>query len=218
MVDLPEPPLIGSDEGDRLFDAVTHFVLSAAQERPVALVLDDLQWADRGSLALLRHLAGRIAQSAVAVVGTYREDDVIAGHPLAELVPLLRREAACQHVRLGELSLAESTELVALVLKRSTAHGRPAAVDAMLAAALVNQTSGNPFYIQAIVKDFVDAGHLVQRMDRWVAVSAPETWDVPREVREVIERRLARLPKPAQRLLRVAVPARTASRLSTRRR
>ena len=66
VVDLPEPPLIGSDEGrTRLFEAVTHFVLSAAQERPVVLVLDDLQLGRPRLPALLRHLAGRIAQSAV---------------------------------------------------------------------------------------------------------------------------------------------------------
>ena len=71
--------------------------------------------------------------------------------------------------------------------------------DDSLLATVVSRTGGNPLYIQEIVKDLVETGQLERRRETWVATSPPEQWDVPREVREVIERRLRRLPPSAQR-------------------
>jgi DNA-binding CsgD family transcriptional regulator/tetratricopeptide (TPR) repeat protein len=199
---LPPPPAVPPGEARFwLFEAVVHFLQTAAHERPILITLDDLHWADRASLALLRHLARHVADSAIAVVGTYGEEEVVASHPLAELVPMLRREAPCQHIALSDLSRAESAALVALALERSSTDQAAATIDNVLTATLVRQTGGNPFFIQEMVKDLVDTGQIVRERDAWVSASRPTNWDVPRQVREVIERRLRRLPPSAQRLL-----------------
>jgi predicted ATPase len=96
---------------------VMPFVLSAARARPVLLVLDDVHWADRASLALLRQLARSINDTSVLILGTFREQEAVAGHPLAELLPMLRREAPFLHVALRELSVEEASSLIAQTLE-----------------------------------------------------------------------------------------------------
>jgi hypothetical protein len=205
---LPGLPAIASttpaEDRQRLFDAVVHLVLTAAHERAVLLVLDDLQWADRASLALLRQLARDVGESGVAILGTLRGEEVAAHHPLAELMMMLSREVAYQHITLTDLSLAEATELAELVLQQHSSDQTMANVDGVLAEVLFDQTGGNPFFIQEIARDLVDTGRLERRQEHWVAASPAATWDVPREVRDVVDRRLQRLPLSAQRLLRAA--------------
>ena len=203
--DVPAPPLTTAEDSRiRLLEAVTHVVLATARDCPLLLVLEDLHWADSPSLALLRHLAQRIAKAGVVVVGTFRYEDLHARHPLAGLVAMLRREAPCQQIELRELSLSESKALTTFILGRAGKRKTRALVDDALATALFDRTRGNPFYIQQIIAELLDRGTLVRQQGYWVAVSPPDAWGIPREVREVIERRLERLPKPAQRLLRAA--------------
>jgi DNA-binding CsgD family transcriptional regulator len=206
FTELPEPTTSSAASEDRLglFDAIVPFVLAVAHERPLLLVLDDLQWADRASLALLRHLARYVADSAMLVVCTFREEEVISGEPLADLLPMVRREAPCQQLILRDLTFAECSALVRAVLAHSSPTQVPAEADDSLLTAVVSRTGGNPFYIQEFVEDLVETGQLQRRRNAWVAASPPAQWDVPREVREVIERRLTRLPPLAQRLLRAA--------------
>ena len=59
-----------------VFEQYTRFVTSLAEEKPLLLVLDDLQWADPSSIALLFRLGRRIGQSRVLIVGTYRPEEV----------------------------------------------------------------------------------------------------------------------------------------------
>ena len=123
--DLPAPPSTTPGENRmRLFDAVVHAVLVAADERPVLLVLDDLHWADQASLALLRHLARHIADAAVLVLCTLREEELAANEPLDELITMLRREAPYQHITLPDLSFDESSALAALVLEQRQQNER----------------------------------------------------------------------------------------------
>ena len=204
---LPEATLGPSTTpvGDRtrLFDAVVDMVLAAAYERPLLLVLDDLHWADRGSLALLRYLARHLAAAPVLVLGTVRKEEFATNDSLDELIAVLRREAPVQFITLPDLSLAESSALAALLLDDQDQQA-PARLDDALAETLLRHTSGNPFFIQEMVTDLVETGRIVRRQDQWVAVSRAAAWNIPRGVREVIDRRLRRLPESAQRLLHAA--------------
>jgi len=205
MPDLPPTPsTTPGEDRERLFDAAVHAVLAAARERPVLLVLDDLHWADRPSLALLRHLARHVADAPIVVLCTLREEELATNHPLDQLIAMLRRESPFQHITLPELSLAESSNLALLLLEQRGEDQPAAALDDVLAESLLSQTSGNPFFILEMVKDLIETGRIVRRQDHWVAVSPTAAWDVPRGARDVIDRRLRRLPASAQRLLHVA--------------
>lgn len=76
----------------RLFDAVSHRLRAAPSGDGLVVVLDDLQWADRPSLALLRHLSRHLHDLAVLAIVTYRDDDAGDDGPLRAVVPELLRE------------------------------------------------------------------------------------------------------------------------------
>jgi predicted ATPase len=136
---------VGSGSGRNALDLV-HLVLAAAHERPVLLVLDDLQWAARASLCLLRQLARHVGDSAIVILCTLRAEELTADHPLAKLMTILPREAPCRHISLTDLSLAESTELAELLLEQHSPDRTTATVAGALAEALLNHTGGNPFF------------------------------------------------------------------------
>ena len=111
-------------ESDRylLFGAVVGLLARVCSECPVLLVLEDLHWADKQSLLLLRHLIGSSDPRRLLVVGTYRPTDLAAEHPLTDVLAALHREPHVQRVDVHGLS---DTEVVALLeATAGHAHGR----------------------------------------------------------------------------------------------
>ena len=96
-------PLAGDPEGarHRLFEAVAALLFEAAQERPVVLLLDDLHWADTATLLLLKYVARYPRAGRLMIVGSYRETDVAAQHPLAGVLADLARERLGERLALG---------------------------------------------------------------------------------------------------------------------
>ena len=91
--DLPPSKATDADtERFLLFAAVVGLLATVSQHQPVVLVLDDLQWADKGSLLLLRHLAAAEQTMRVLVLGTYRDSELSRSHPLLDTLAALRRQ------------------------------------------------------------------------------------------------------------------------------
>ncbi|GAA2623168.1 hypothetical protein GCM10010425_17830 [Streptomyces spororaveus] len=168
----------------RLHRAVGQWLAQAARGRPVAVVLDDLHWADAETLALLSGVADLPAGTALLVVGAYRPEDT-QGRLDDTLAGLARRSPA----RIALRGLAE--EAVAEVVR---AVGGPQ-VDPEVVAALAERTGGNPFYVRESARLLGSEGSLV-------ALS-----EVPEGVRDVLRRRLGRLPEAAVAVLRLAAVA-----------
>ena len=88
---LPDlaPPTRADPETERyaLFDAVVALFGIASASAPVVLILDDLHWAAKPTLLLLRHLLRLSEHARVQIVGTYRSTDLDRSHPLAEATP-----------------------------------------------------------------------------------------------------------------------------------
>jgi tetratricopeptide (TPR) repeat protein len=148
-------------------------------------VLDDLHWADRGTLHLLRHVVRSGREPALLVTGTYRSTEVAAGHPLAELLADLRRERLFERILLDGLDAPQVAELIA------TEAGREAA--SAVVAAVHGKTDGNPFFVQEVVRDLLESGALVESGGVWGAALRSDEIGVPEGVAEVLVSRLARL-------------------------
>ena len=133
----------GDSESARfvMFAAACRALADAAAERGLLVVLEDLQWADRTSLLLLRHLAGELARSRLLVVATFRES---ADTPLAALLPALLRAGDTRPIRLTGLSRPDIAQWLRLV----EADGD---VDA-LADRLRAGTGGNPLFVRMLVE------------------------------------------------------------------
>ncbi len=112
---LPEvgtPPVIDDPAAARfrLFDALTSFLRTATEDRPLILVLDDLHWSDEPSLALLEFVAREIGQSRVLIIGTYRDMELNRRHPLTVTLGDLSRERLFERVLLRGLTQQTSPD------------------------------------------------------------------------------------------------------------
>ncbi len=194
---LPEPaPLQPNEERHRLLDAVTQFLVTTAQRAPLALVLDDLHWGDRGTIAMLRHLARFAPRHPMLLIGAYRDVELDRQHPLADALAALQRETEYERVLLRGLDGREIHEL----LETLAAHEVPEA----LSQAIGRETEGNPFFIRELILHLVEAGKLYRTEGRWQTDFSIEELGLPEGVRQVVGRRLSRLSDEANRLLSAA--------------
>ena len=141
-------------ERRRLFDAVTHWLGAVAARHPVLLVLDDLQWAERSSLLLLRHVLDAPPDAPVLVVVTLRDGDVEGMGPLHTL-GLFEAGDDVERLELSGLPPSAIERLVAQAL------GRPVDdEEAQIARWLADETAGNPLFVQEILRglDAADPG------------------------------------------------------------
>ncbi|MER7443734.1 BTAD domain-containing putative transcriptional regulator [Micromonospora avicenniae] len=181
-------PLLGEGElgGDvsagrfRLHRAVVAWLRAAAASRPVAVVLDDLHAADTETLLLVRSVT-ELTDGAILFIAALRPAE--NRERLAEAMAALARRSP-RRIHLGGLSPAEAGQLVSSVAR--------AAADAATVAALAERTGGNPFYLRESAQLLAAEGTLVA------------TSDVPEGVRDVLRRRLARLPPSTVAVLRLA--------------
>ena len=183
--ELPEPaPLEGEGARFRLFEAVRSFLVSAADARPLVVVLDDVHAADEPSLLLLQFVARGLDESRLLVVGAYRDVDPTLRDALTAALAELVREAHTTHLALTGLTPASVAEYVELTTGIEPA---PGLVDAIHA-----ETEGNPLFVAEVV-------HLLAAEGRVEEADAPIR--IPPGVRAVIGRRVARLSARCQALL-----------------
>jgi tetratricopeptide (TPR) repeat protein len=180
----------------RLFWAVAGFLEGLAELSPVALLLDDLHWADSASLALLAHLARRTRTTRVLLLGTYRDSEVERQHPLEAVLRDLRREQLLECITLRPLSAEGTAALV-------TAALGVGAIPVELAALLHRRAEGNPFFTHEVLRTLVDRGDIYRHNGGWERRAVSEIL-VPESVRSVVGERVARLSGPAQQALREA--------------
>jgi DNA-binding SARP family transcriptional activator len=174
-----------------LFEAVARLFASVTGG-PLLIVLDDLHWADRPTLLLLRHLLRQRDSAGLVVVATLREDEAPRDPGLPEVLAGLRREQGLERVRLEGLGEDDAEALVAARVRAQP----PAFV-----RALRDQTAGNPFFMEEALRSLDESGALAGDAPPERAL---EQMGVPEGVGEVIGRRLARVSPAAAGALTIA--------------
>ncbi|HWF26528.1 MAG TPA: AAA family ATPase [Solirubrobacteraceae bacterium] len=184
-----------------MFEAVVGFLGAVAERAPVLLVLDDLHWAARPTLHLLRHLVRSPPDMALCVVGTFRDTELPsaaaargAPHPLTEMLADLRREPGIERHALGGLSEEDVEALLGVEVDGALDPKRRS-----LARAVHEETQGNPFFVGEILRHVAEAGASPAAGELDLAQLG-----IPEGVREVVSRRLMRLSEDATRVLTVA--------------
>jgi class 3 adenylate cyclase/tetratricopeptide (TPR) repeat protein len=181
----------------RLFESVSALLAAIAGGPPIVLVLDDLHWADKPSLLLLRHIARSPRLQRLLIIGTYRETDLDRRHPLSEALGDLRREQGYERILLRGLSAEEVREY----MESAAGHefsGRGLDVP----TAIHRETEGNPFFIAEVIRHMVETGVFVRRDGVWVySATSVKDLGLPEGVRDVVSRRLARLTEDTNRVL-----------------
>ena len=171
-------------ETDRylLFEAASQFFQELSRERPLVLVLDDLQWADKPTLSLLRHVVRSAGASPILVLATYRDVEVGREHPLGAMLTERHRGAPIHLLVLEGLAKEGVAELsVAWAGQR---------VPEELVTALWEETEGHPFYVQEVLRHLLETGSLYERRGQLTTASGVAGIGLPESVREVVEQRL----------------------------
>src|SRR6266511_1644696 len=178
MVEALRPlgELLGPEELER--------VLAGARPELARLVVEDLHWADRSTRNLLGFLV-RNLRGGVALVLTYRSDELHRRHPLRGFLAELERSGRVERLELGRLGRRELGELLAGILGEPPA---PALVDEILA-----RSEGNPFFAEELLAARVGG----------VGGSA----ELPEAIRDLLLARVEALPEATQRMLQVAAVA-----------
>ncbi len=182
-----------------LYAAVLGILAAACEERPVVLVLDDLQWADVASLQLLRHLVKEADPLQLLILGTYRDTELSPTHPLAETLGALRREPGVGRITLKGLDDDEVVQYL------ESAAGHDLSKEGLeLAHAVYGETDGNPFFVSEMLRHLTESGAVYKDdAGRWVMGDLGDVI-LPNSIKEVVATRVARLGEQANRVLSVA--------------
>jgi DNA-binding SARP family transcriptional activator/tetratricopeptide (TPR) repeat protein len=183
-----------------LFGAVVDLFARVSAVVPLVLVLDDLHWADRPTIQLLRHLVSGDAPLPSLVIGTFRTSDVTSDHPLGEALASLHRESGVERLVLRGLGAEDLLTMLEEAAGAEFGDNGHALRDALLA-----ETDGNPFFVGELLRHLTETGAVHQDdSGRWVASAALRASGLPVSVREVIGQRVAHLGEPARGVLSLA--------------
>jgi tetratricopeptide (TPR) repeat protein len=194
--DIPEPLDLPAQQRRRyLFQSLSEVVARVARVQPRLFVLDDLHWADESTLALLIHLANRVSQLPLVIIGTYRdgysEKNLALVRTLEELIRLGIRTQ-----KLGGLS----KDAVAQMLNGLSQRRAPE----RLVNTIFEESQGCPFFVEEVYRHLIEEGRVFDAVGQFRAKIEIDESDVPENVRLVIGRRLERLDANEMRVLAAA--------------
>jgi predicted ATPase/DNA-binding SARP family transcriptional activator len=203
------PAVAGILQSD-LFEQYSRVLQALAKRSPLLLVLDDLQWADLGSISLLFHLGRQLAGHRILILGTYRPEEIALGrpdptrgagqserHPLEPVVSEFQRDFGDITVNLGTTA---GREFVDALL-----DSEPNRLDNAFREMLYRQTRGHPLFTAELLRGLQEQGNLLQDPEgRWVVGPALDWEALPARVEAVVAERVNRLPENLRAALQVA--------------
>lgn len=177
LVGLELPPALqdAAQARYRLFDAITLFWTRAGAREPIAIVFDNVHWADAPSLRLLEFLVPELERARLMILVTYRDHEVSRGHPLARTLAEFSRLPDYQRFALSGLTATDTEHMLTGALGNQAESG--------LAAGLHAQTDGLPLYI-------VETLRFLTRNRDGSGPLLPSLQRVPEGIRAVIGSRL----------------------------
>jgi DNA-binding SARP family transcriptional activator/tetratricopeptide (TPR) repeat protein len=189
----------------RLYEAVDRYLEQLAQEAPLLILLDDLQWAGRSSLNLLIHLARKLNKRSIFLLGAFRPEELAhpqdsALHPFVDLISQMKS-------KFGDVLIQLDTPV--------GSTGRPFTDDLLDSEAnclsetfhqkLASYTSDHPLFVVEVLREMKERGDLFKSPDGVWTEGQQVNWQaLPTRVEGIIEQRLNRLAPELYELLRVA--------------
>lgn len=181
-----------------LFENVSLGLQRQAQMRPTLLCLEDLQWADPSSLALMHYVARNTRKHKLLILGTYRPEDILVKegeyHPLVDTMQLMGREELFKKLDVGRLPEESMTEFLSSMLGK-------VGLGEEFQLRIYEETKGNPLYIIELTKLLIDEGILEKFDEIWVLTKGWEEVNIPSRICDVIVRRLNRVETGDRRVL-----------------
>ncbi len=186
------------DDRRRLFHSFTAAINALGSVQPLLLVIEDVHWSDDATLDLMLHLARGITSQAIALVLTFRSDEI--GLRLHRLLADFDRAHCASELKLRPLAESDVSTMLQSIFGMQAAFGTP------FVGSLHEITEGNPFFIEEMLKALLEDGDLIKRDGAWRAKSL-ELLPVPRTATEAVARRLSALTAEAREVASIAAVA-----------
>lgn len=199
---------IGSDTGPQqshIFEQYSNLLRTLAEQQPMLLVLDDLQWADGASIELLFHLGRRISDSRIMIVGTYRPEDIALGragsrHPLETVLNEFKR-----YLGDVEISLRQTQETKAQQFVDALLDSQPNQLGRSFRDTMLAHTGGHALFTVELLRNMQERGDLrVDDTGLWVEAPTLDWNALPPRVEGVIDERIGRLTADLREALTIA--------------
>lgn len=176
--------------------AIRRLVQARASERPLALVLEDIHWADPSSVDLLIKLMPLASESPVLFCFVTRPEQDAAGWKLVTTARDVLG-ARLTEMSIKELSESDSQQLVFYLLDIQTLPDQTQSL-------ILKKAEGNPFFVEEVIRMLIDHGALVKSGDQWIVSGEVAEIDIPDNLQGLLLARIDRLPDEAKHILRVA--------------
>ncbi|MEP7325615.1 MAG: AAA family ATPase [Gemmatimonadota bacterium] len=207
---LPETPTQTDAAGRwRLFEGVAQLIMAMAAESPVVVLVDDVQWCDGETCALLHFLVRRWAGAPVLLIATLTLGELERDAAAARLCRALRIQA---HATIVSLSALNQDQILSMI--HDLGRLSPTGGGSRFARRVFEVTSGNPFYVIELLKTLfaqgllaVDSGSGTWKTGPEVSLDDSRPIPMPRTVQDAIAERVARLPDDLRDMLATVVLA-----------
>jgi predicted Ser/Thr protein kinase len=191
--DLPDTePKDPQIEQQSLFESMVVLCTTLSDRTPLLLVIEDAQWADSGTLSMLRYLARNTRHQRMMIVITSRELELDEARPFHEVLLDFDRECLVRRLKLNRLNRRQTGDLLAILFADEIT---PEFLDG-----IYRETEGNPFFIEEVCKALVDSGKLYFKDGQWHRPSIEEL-GIPQSVRVAVQSRVYKLPEEQQEIL-----------------
>jgi tetratricopeptide (TPR) repeat protein len=189
-------------ERSRLFETISKMIRALANQVPVVLFIDDLQWMDVSSLDLLHYLTRNALDTRVLIIGTYRPEDLVNTetpdqvHDLVKILRRMSREKIYTLIKLERLEKENVGKMVSFIFKNNE-------FSSDLVSRIFTQSKGNPLFIEEMVQVLLNEEFIFEEGQIWYNKDIGKI-TIPGTIKDVVLRRVGRLGDKERALLQAA--------------
>ena len=172
-----------------LFENVAIGLTRRAKAGPLLLCIEDMQWSDPSTLALLHYVARNVKESGLMILGSFRPEDLIVEgggrHHLPNAIGKMEEENLIESIDIQRLSERATASLLQSLLEGNVGEGT--------SRQIYLESEGNPFFVVQMTHWLVCEGALALSNSEWILIRPLESQDIPTRVRDILVNRLNRL-------------------------
>ncbi|MFW6142208.1 MAG: tetratricopeptide repeat protein [Candidatus Saliniplasma sp.] len=179
---------------DLVFSETAENIKSLAEDKAMAVFIDDLQWADKASLVLFHYLSDKLRETQVMLIGAYRPEDIDDKDFLKEVIQRMRRQHLFEEIELEPLKVEDTKEIIQGLIDRVD-------VPNDFVKMIHDSSEGNPLFVEEFVKQMLDDEILDPKNNKFP--TKKDDVEIPKVINEIIDRRIKRLSKQNLRVLQI---------------
>jgi len=176
--------------------SIRELLIRISAQKPLILILDDLHWADKSSIELLEYLLRLVKHARILFINLFRPGYEETGQRIATFI---REELSSYHLDLV-LEPLDDRMSEALIADMLDLRG----INSTVVGQIVKRAGGNPYFIEEVVRSFIDEGAVVLRNGSFKVTDKFGTMTIPNTINDVLMSRIDRLEQGARDLLKVA--------------